>query len=95
MEKLQKWADIAHMSESVRELFRSFFSGAEKLEKSIDPLAKNVLLTPGAQPTVPSALVERYKTKKGNHVVAYVIKKVIIQNLAPIVINKILFLNLL
>ena len=64
MNKMKFLADAAQRSDAARQLIKNFFMEAEKLKQTIDPLAKDVLLIPGAQPTVPAATVEKYKKKK-------------------------------
>lgn len=64
LDKLRYWADVAQRSEQAREHLRKFFAEGEKLKRTIDPNAKHVLKIPGAQPTVPSATVEKYTFKK-------------------------------
>ena len=64
MNKLSYWADLAQRSDKVRDLFRSFYEKAEEIKRSIDPMAKNVMVTSRSQPTVPSSTVSKYSFKK-------------------------------
>lgn len=64
MDKLKPYVDLAQRSEPVRELLRNFFKEAETLKKSIDPMAKGIIVTPGAKPTVPSATVDKYSFRR-------------------------------
>ena len=64
LERFKFWADAAQRSEPVRDLLREFFKQGDKLKKTLDPMAKDVLLIPGAQPTVPSANVCKHLFKR-------------------------------
>ena len=65
MDRVKIFADLAQRYEPARKLFRNFFEEAEKIKKDIDPMANKVIKTPGAQPSIPSATVNRYGTKHG------------------------------
>ena len=64
MDQMRFWADLAQRFEPARDLFREFYKKAENLKKTIDPLAKNTVVTAGAKPTVPSATVNRFSFPK-------------------------------
>ena len=64
MEKFKYWADVAQRSEPARNLIKEFFINGQKLKKTIDPMERDVLVTQGAQPTVPSANVCQHFRKK-------------------------------
>ena len=64
MNKVGYFADLAQRSELVRKIFREFYKKAEDLKRTIDPMAKNIIVTPGAQPTVPSTIVNKFNFPK-------------------------------
>ena len=64
MNRLKVYVDLAQWSEAIRENFRSFFDDMEKQKKTIDDNANSVITVSGAQPTVPSILVNQFGKKK-------------------------------
>ena len=90
MDKLGYWADAAQRSEKIRESFRSFFKDVESKKTVIDENLDGTMKIPGAPPTVPSILVDRFRQKKKREKnVQNVGKQVIMHALVLIIIKKI------